>query len=558
MNFMFQIAIENALLVALAAPLVWAVSRPLRRPALTHALWLILLIKLVAPPLYRPAISLPQGPVDQTSTAIAMRLTEEPVDGQRAPADFKPLYVTDTIQSLATHDAVGELRQIPRHPDHSVRTFEEFIPAMQIVWIAGSTICLLIALARIVRFSRGLRHAHPAPPELQSRVAQLSRRLGLSSAPTVHFVPGSLCPMLWAVGRSPRLLIPTVLWSRLDVSERDSILLHELAHWRRHDHWVRWIELAATTIYWWNPVAWWARRELREAEEQCCDAWVLHATGDFKPYANALLRAVEFISAPISYSPPHKPLPALASGMGQFNHLKRRIVMLKSASVARALSPRTLIAAMGFSAVLLPLSPSLKGEPQTPPNPQKTLSIVAVDEGAKGQPPATAYNIVLDGKSDDPSSADDQLKAARKEIQDLRARLAQAEARIAVYRARERGIAPQPGAPVLPPTLNPNQNNNDQPGANQLRLDSRDANRLDRAPTADAPGVHDNQYRTVITDRDTGRIKEVRVYPLSPPTAEGKIDRLDQLEAQLRDLLAEIRSIRQQTTHVMPDNPARK
>jgi len=28
-------------------------------------------------------------------------------------------------------------------------------------------------------------------------------------------------------------------------------------------------------LYWWHPVVWWALREIHEAEEQCCDAWVV-------------------------------------------------------------------------------------------------------------------------------------------------------------------------------------------------------------------------------------------------------------------------------------------
>jgi len=37
------------------------------------------------------------------------------------------------------------------------------------------------------------------------------------------------------------------------------------------------LELAALGLYWWHPAAWWARRELREAEEQRCDAGVVAA-----------------------------------------------------------------------------------------------------------------------------------------------------------------------------------------------------------------------------------------------------------------------------------------
>jgi beta-lactamase regulating signal transducer with metallopeptidase domain len=81
--------------------------------------------------------------------------------------------------------------------------------------------------------------------------------------------------MLWAVLRRPRLLLPAGLWDDLDEAQRDTLIAHELAHLRRRDHWVRLVEVAATVLYWWHPAVWWARRELREAEEQCCDAWVV-------------------------------------------------------------------------------------------------------------------------------------------------------------------------------------------------------------------------------------------------------------------------------------------
>ena len=80
--------------------------------------------------------------------------------------------------------------------------------------------------------------------------------------------------MLWAIGGRPRLLVPSELWSATSLDERTSLLLHELAHLKRRDHWVRWLELIVGGLYWWHPAVWWGRRLLREAEEQCCDAWV--------------------------------------------------------------------------------------------------------------------------------------------------------------------------------------------------------------------------------------------------------------------------------------------
>ncbi len=162
--------------------------------------------------------------------------------------------------------------------------------------------------------------------------------------------------MLWAVVRSSRLLIPCELWDRLGERQRSSLLAHELAHLKRRDHWVRLIEVLASVVYWWCPVTWYTRRVLREAEEQLCDAWVVWAIpGSGRDYASALLEAVEFVAgAGVNAA---RSMPALASGMGQFHQLKRRLVMIKNERVSKKLSLSGWAIVCGL-AVLLPLTPT--------------------------------------------------------------------------------------------------------------------------------------------------------------------------------------------------------
>jgi beta-lactamase regulating signal transducer with metallopeptidase domain len=66
--------------------------------------------------------------------------------------------------------------------------------------------------------------------------------------------------------------------------------VHELAHGKRRDHGVVWIELAAGVIWWWNPVFWHVRSRLREQAELSCDAWVISALPHGRrAYAESLL-----------------------------------------------------------------------------------------------------------------------------------------------------------------------------------------------------------------------------------------------------------------------------
>src|SRR5437773_1721665 len=78
---------------------------------------------------------------------------------------------------------------------------------------------------------------------------------------------------------------------------RATLIAHELAHYRRGDHWVRVFELVVSGIFWWNPVVWWARRQIEIAEEECCDAWVIEQFPDTpRWYAEALLETIDFLS----------------------------------------------------------------------------------------------------------------------------------------------------------------------------------------------------------------------------------------------------------------------
>jgi hypothetical protein len=158
--------------------------------------------------------------------------------------------------------------------------------------------------------------------------------------------------MIWAPAGRPRLLFPVVLLDRLDEGQRATLLVHELAHVCRRDHWVRFVELVVSALYWWHPVVWWARREIHEAEEQCCDAWVVATFTDAgRAYALALLQTVAF------FSQARVPLPAAASGIGQVSHLRRRLTMILQGKTPRSLSRLGWVAVCA-AGLLLPLLPT--------------------------------------------------------------------------------------------------------------------------------------------------------------------------------------------------------
>jgi beta-lactamase regulating signal transducer with metallopeptidase domain len=133
----------------------------------------------------------------------------------------------------------------------------------------------VVTLVRVVKFRRQVRHPWPTDFELQRQADDLAKRFGLPRSPEVKLVNALLPPMLWATQRSPVIFLPRALVERLTAEQTLTLLAHELAHYRRRDHWVRWLEVIVLGVYWWKPAAWIARQGLQRSEEECCDAWVL-------------------------------------------------------------------------------------------------------------------------------------------------------------------------------------------------------------------------------------------------------------------------------------------
>ena len=233
--------------------------------------------------------------------------------------------------------------------------------------------------------------------------------------------------MVWAAGGAPRLLVPAGLIDRLRDDQFDALLVHELAHLRRRDHWVRDLEFFALGLYWWNPVVWWARRALREAEEQCCDAWVVSVLeGSRRTYAEALVETLDFLSL-------DAPAPRLlASGIGPVTDLKRRLTMILSGTTHRAMTWTGSLLVLGLGG-LLPLVPAwVRAEP--PPAADRK----ADDPRPDGREPNVFFLQADDRDSPEARRLEEELRKKSEEIQKLAQRL---------RALREQGGAPADGGP---------------------------------------------------------------------------------------------------------------
>jgi beta-lactamase regulating signal transducer with metallopeptidase domain len=224
--------------------------------------------------------------------------------------------------------------------------------AFLLAWAVGSLAWFTMQGVRVLRFAFWLnRMSAPCEP-LQGECDELAARMGLRQAPRLLVVDATMSPMLWGLGRKTRLLIPNVLAERLDAETRATLIAHELAHFVRCDHWVRVLEVIALGLFWWHPVAWWARREIEFSEEECCDSWVVSQLPDSpRRYAGALLDTIDFLCET------QMSLPPIASGLGSADVLRHRLTRIMQCVRRQTMSRRLRAGTALIAAALLPMQP---------------------------------------------------------------------------------------------------------------------------------------------------------------------------------------------------------
>lgn len=389
MHWLVSLALTNAISATLLAVVVWAVSRLCQQPALAHLLWVIVLVKLLAPPF----IEVPLGWKLELTSAMqrkAERSGIPPSEGRpataslaRAPHIFPPppppspspdQSRTETSVAPDVHSAAHEMaasEALAAGSPVTVLTEPAWIDSTQLVdflmrnlpkvWLAGVGLCLLVLARRASLFQAYLRRAGHREEALQRRVESLARSAGLNSAPVVIAVRGVVSPMLWGIGGRIKLVFPAQLSDELPRAACDTLLLHELAHYARGDQWVRLIELLAGVCFWWHPIMWWARHEIEAAEEQCCDAWVIsRRSGSRHAYAEALLATIDFLCERSAVLPP------TASGLGNADLLRVRLTQIMRGEFATGLPTGAKLLVFAAAAFLLPLEPALFGASAQP------------------------------------------------------------------------------------------------------------------------------------------------------------------------------------------------
>jgi len=300
------------------------------RASIRYALWLVVLVKLCAP----PTLALPTSP--------AWWLGKTP-----PPVAIKP-----AAQFTVTYDntPLPEIRQVPLPvfvPPKAVMTFAAWLLTVS---AAVSLSLLGWLLVRWWQITRQIRRAKTSE-RLFALANEAQAIVGVKFKVQVKLTTNSMSPAVCGLFR-PAILIPQSLAENFSDEQLRAVLLHELIHLRRRDVWLNFVQALLQIFYWWHPLVWLANARIRRVREEAVDDAVMLALRDeAESYASTLLEVAKLAL--------NRPLASLGLvGIMESRHaLRQRIERLVDFRPPRkaGLTLVSLLGILAFTAVAVPM-----------------------------------------------------------------------------------------------------------------------------------------------------------------------------------------------------------
>lgn len=165
-------------------------------------------------------------------------------------------------------------------------------------WLMGIYICAVAwMLTKVIRSVRGGQSLASCSMPLTdtsvlAAVARAGRAMSFSYTPAVALCSAVTVPAVVGVLR-PIVLIPVAVMSGMAPAQIELVVMHELAHIRRHDQVIELVQRIIESLLFFNPGLWWLSNQVRVERECCCDDLVVQAGGVREHYAESLVRAGE-------------------------------------------------------------------------------------------------------------------------------------------------------------------------------------------------------------------------------------------------------------------------
>jgi bla regulator protein BlaR1 len=292
-------------------------------PAWRYRLWGVVVLRLTLPTLPSSPTSIWNTSIEAHAWGIWTRMTDagtQPSESKAttlSPTLFRPTSSSEHLTGESASPGVSvmvvkqrygvtslftDVQQSSANAVPSRRRSVVAIVGIGLAWIAGVLALATRLVVSNLVLSRRLKDSHELRDEnILGLLRQCCREMGVRTPPPLLETDAVVAPAAAGIWRQQIFLSPG-LFESLKSEDRRAVLLHELAHIRRHDVLLNWLLAVVQIAHWFNPFIWIALARLRADREVARDAMVLGVTsgdtnGASGNYVRTLLRLTECVAS---------------------------------------------------------------------------------------------------------------------------------------------------------------------------------------------------------------------------------------------------------------------
>ncbi|KZE74918.1 hypothetical protein AV654_28665 [Paenibacillus elgii] len=305
-------------------------------PRMRHALWLIVLIRLLLPDFPNSPLSLfnmlqlTSGMEKAISAVLPSRANKPLIAASENSQEKEPTAIQDYDASSQKNDLIPAAAA-PQEPKKSAFSSTEKYPlALKIVsavWLAGAVAIFGYLFAYMWRIQRKLKTLQVVKdPRILSVMNDCRRQFGIQKP--IQLLTGNEMKSPYISGViHPWIYVPEALGNRLSDAQMYHLFSHELVHYKRKDIAWNMIGSFVLAVHWINPFIWICMKRMKADRELACDAYALEVLGESEAISYGMT-IIEFLKLYTA----DRNQPSLLYFFGSDNQyqLIKRIRMIKS------------------------------------------------------------------------------------------------------------------------------------------------------------------------------------------------------------------------------------
>lgn len=289
--FLFISSVKASFLIGFAALIIRFFKN--FSAANRHFIWFSVLIAALFLPLFSVVKGWEISVLPSQTSSVNREILEHSTTQTSKTQDFSDLKNSNNLPQSKVFLEPMLMPNISELPTETVQKSESeisisFFSLILSVWLVGICLFLFKLLIGIVSTKQITKQTNKFDnPALNNLFSTLLIELNLNNNISLLRSGKTMMPIVCGIIR-PAVILPAIAEMWTDERCR-VVLLHELTHISRRDCLTQFFGQLACAIYWFNPLVWFATRQLRIEREHACDEFVLSIGTKPSDYACHLL-----------------------------------------------------------------------------------------------------------------------------------------------------------------------------------------------------------------------------------------------------------------------------